>query len=93
VPYAVAFNREAAPEAMRRIERALGVDDAARGIYDLNVSLGLATGYRALGVPDGGLEKAVEKIAGMKFANPRPVSKDDLRGLLGQAFGGASPVN
>jgi alcohol dehydrogenase class IV len=93
VPYAAAFNRDAAPGAMRRIERALGVDDAARGLYDLNVRLGLATGYRALGVPDDGLEKAVAKIGGMKVANPRAVSEDDLRGLLAQAFGGAPPVN
>ena len=93
VPYAVAFNRDAAPDAMRRIERALGVDDAARGLYDLNVRLGLATGYKALGVPVDGLDNAVKKIIGMKFSNPRPVTEDDLKGLLGQAFGGASPVN
>ena len=93
VPYAVAFNKDAAPDAMRRIERALGVDDAARGLYDLNADLGLATGYKALGVPDDGLEKAVEVISNMDFPNPRPVSKEDLRGVLGQAFGGAPPTN
>lgn len=93
VPYAVAFNRAAAPDAMRRIARALGAEDAARGLYDLNVRLGLATGYKALGVPDDGLERAVDRIAGMKFANPRPVTRDDLAGLLAQAFGGAPPVN
>jgi len=93
VPYAVAFNRDAAPDAMRRIERALGVDDAARGLYDLNARIGLATGYKALGVPDDGLDKAVEVISGIDYSNPRPVSKDDLRGLLGQAFGGAPPTN
>jgi len=93
VPYAAAYNRDAAPDAMRRIERALGVDDAARGLYDLNVRIGLATGYKALGAPDDGIDKAVEVISGMEFSNPRPVSKDDLRGLLGQAFGGAPPVN
>ena len=93
VPYAVAFNKDAAPDAMRRIERALGVDDAARGLYDLNADLGLATGYKALGVPDDGLEKAVDVISNMDFPNPRPVSKEDLRGVLGQAFGGAPPTN
>ena len=93
VPYAVAFNRDAAPDAMRRIERALGVDDAARGLYDLNAGLGLATGYKALGVPDDGLDKAVDVISAMDFTNPRPVLKEDLRGLLGQAFGGTPPVN
>ncbi len=93
VPYAVAFNKDAAPDAMHRIERALGVDDAARGLYDLNDGLGLATGYKALGVPDDGLEKAVNVISNMDFPNPRPVSKEDLRGVLGQAFGGAPPTN
>ncbi len=93
VPYAVGFNREAAPDAMRRIERALGVPDAARGLYDLNVRLGLATGYRALGVPADGLEKAVAVIAKMKFPNPRTPTEGDIRGLLGRAFDGAPPVN
>jgi maleylacetate reductase len=32
LPYAVAFNRPAAPAAMTQIERALGVPDAARGM-------------------------------------------------------------
>lgn len=93
VPYGVAFNREAAPEAMKRIERALGVDDAARGLYDLNARIGLATGYKALGVPDDGLDKAVEAVMGVGASNPRPYSRDDLKGLLGQAFGGAPPTN
>ena len=43
-PYAIGFNAAAAPEAMARIQRALGVSDAARGLYDLNVRLGLPTG-------------------------------------------------
>ena len=79
VPYAVAFNKDAAPDAMQRIERALGVDDAARGLYDLNAGLGLATGYKALGVPDDGLEKAVDVISAMDFPNPRPVSQTRWR--------------
>lgn len=93
VPYAAAFNRDAAPDAMMRIERALGVGDAARGLYDLNARIGLATGYKALGVPDDGLNKAVEAVMGVGASNPRPYSRDDLKGLLGQAFGGAPPTN
>jgi alcohol dehydrogenase class IV len=93
VPYAVAFNREAAPAAMKRIERALGVGDAARGLYDLNVRLGLATGYTALGVPADGLEKAVAVISKMSYPNPRTPTGEDIRGLLGRAFDGAPPVN
>ena len=93
LPYAVAFNRDAAPAAMERIGRALGVADAARGLYDLNVRLGLATGYKALGVPADGLDKAATLIAGMSYPNPRTPTADDVRGLLGRAFDGAPPAN
>src|SRR5262249_59826332 len=47
-PYAVGFNAAAAPEAMGGICRALGVTDAARGLYDLHVKHGLTAGLMAL---------------------------------------------
>lgn len=90
-PYAIGFNAPAAPEAMRRIERALGVDDAARGLYDLNVRLGLPTGFKDLGVKESDLDKAVDVVSGVKITHPRPVSKVDLRNVIGQAFAGAPP--
>ena len=37
LPHATAFNREAAPDAMRLAADALGARDAAQGIYDLAV--------------------------------------------------------
>src|SRR4030095_5929292 len=40
LPHAVAFNREAAPEAMRIAAEALSARDAAQGIYDLAARLG-----------------------------------------------------
>jgi len=90
-PYAVGFNAPAAPEAMRRIERALGVADAARGLYDLNVRLGLPTGLKDLGLKEHDIDKAVEVVAAAKIAHPRPVSKPDLRNVIGQAYAGAPP--
>ena len=53
-PYAIGFNSAAAPEAMARIQRALGVSDAARGLYDLNVRLGLPTGSQGSRPARGG---------------------------------------
>ncbi len=90
-PYAIGFNAPAAPEAMRRIEHALGVNDAARGLYDLNVRLGLPTGFKHLGVKDGDIDKAVDVVSAVKITHPRPVSKADLRNVIGQAFAGAPP--
>jgi len=91
VPYAIGFNSTAAPEAMERIKRALGVDDAARGLFDLNVQLGLPTGLKGLGMREEDIAKAVEVVAAVKISHPRPVSTADLAEIIRQAFFGAPP--
>ncbi|HEY2244035.1 MAG TPA: maleylacetate reductase [Xanthobacteraceae bacterium] len=90
-PYAIGFNGSAAPDAMRRIERALGVGDAARGLYDLNVKLGLPTGLKDLGLKESDIGKAVDVISAVKITHPRPVFKADLLNVIGQAYAGAPP--
>ena len=90
-PYAVGFNSAAAPHAMGRIKRALGVSDAARGLYDLNVRLGLPTGLKGLGMRETDLAKAVDVVAAVKITHPRPVSKTDLADVIGQAYAGEPP--
>ncbi|MGN6750551.1 MAG: maleylacetate reductase [Xanthobacteraceae bacterium] len=90
-PYAVGFNASAAPEAMRRIERALGGETAARRLYDLNVRLGLPTGLKDLGLKASDIDKAVEVVAAVKIAHPRSVSRADLRDVIAQAYAGAPP--
>jgi len=90
-PYAIGFNAAAAPEAMRRIERALGVNDAARGLYDLNVRLGLPTGLKDLGLKESDIGKVVEVVSSVKIDHPRPVAAADLRNVIVQAFAGAPP--
>src|SRR5580692_158995 len=90
-PYAIGFNANAAPEAMRRIQRALGVSEAARGLYDLNVRLGLPTGLKGLGLREEDIGKAVDIVAAVKISHPRPVAKADLAEIIRQAFFGEPP--
>jgi maleylacetate reductase len=90
-PYAIGFNASAAPAPMERIKRALGVNDAARGLYDLNLRLGLPTGFQQLGMQESDIEKAVEVVSAVKITHPRPVTKADLANVIGQAFAGAPP--
>jgi maleylacetate reductase len=90
-PYAIGFNGAAAPEAMTRIKRALGCADAARGLYDLNVRLGLPTGLKGLGMQEADIDKAVEVVAAVKISQPRPVSKTDLADIIRQAYFGEPP--
>ncbi len=74
-PYAIGFNAEAAPDAMARIKRALGVTDAARGLYDLNVRLGLPTGLKALGMREEDIGKAIEVVSAAKIRHPKPLDE------------------
>jgi maleylacetate reductase len=90
-PYAIGFNASAAPDAMARISRALGVGDAARGLYDLNVRLGLPTGLKGLGMREADIGKAVEVVSAVKVTHPRPVTKTDLAEVIRQAYFGEPP--
>jgi maleylacetate reductase len=90
-PYAIGFNAAAAPDAIARIKRALGVPDAARGLYDLNVRLGLPTGLEGLGMREEDIGKAVDIVSAVNLTHPRPAMKADLAEILRQAFFGAPP--
>ena len=90
-PYAIGFNAAAAPEAMMRIKRALGAPDAARGLYDLNVRVGLPTGLKGLGLREDDLAKAVDVVSKIKVDHPRPVAKADLAEVIRQAYFGEPP--
>ena len=91
LPYAVAFNRPAAPAAMARMARALGAGDPAQALYDINVACGLATGLRDLGLHADDIPRAVEIVAGRTFPNPRKPTKADIDKVVRQAFAGQPP--
>ena len=91
IPYAIGFNAVAAPAAMARIRRALGVNDAARGLYDLNVRLGLPTGLKAIGMREADIAKAVEVVGAANVTHPRPVTRADLLEIISQAYAGEPP--
>jgi alcohol dehydrogenase class IV len=91
LPHAVAFNREAAPEAMRLTAAALGTRDAARGLFDLAVRIGAPTSLKEIGMPADGLDRAAELATSNPYYNPRPVDYRGVRVLLENAFHGIPP--
>ena len=91
VPYALAFNRDAAKEAMGKIERAMGVADAGLGMYEFNRRLGIPTGLKDLGMKASDIEDAADFVGATPFPNPRPVSRADLVEIITQAFHGEAP--
>lgn len=91
LPHAARFNQPAASEALDRVAEALGVDDAAEGLFDLALSIGAPTSLAALGMRRSDLEEAARLAADPPPWNPRPVSPNDVLRLLEDAFEGRRP--
>lgn len=92
LPHATAYNAKAAPEAMRRIARALGAADAAQGLYALEQRLGTPTSLAAIGMTEDGLDRAAEIAVSSPYPNPRPLDRASIRALLDDAFHGRAPA-
>jgi maleylacetate reductase len=91
LPHAARYNRDAAPEAMARIARALGAPDAPTGLYDLGVKLGLGMRLADLGMPDAGLERAAQLASESPYPNPAPLTREGILALLRAAQAGRRP--
>lgn len=92
LPHAVAYNAHAAPEAMRRVARALGVTDAATGLYDLASGLGAKMALRDFGMPEAGIDQAADLALQNQYFNPRPLERDAVRALIRDAWAGVRPA-
>jgi alcohol dehydrogenase class IV len=91
LPHAAAYNAPAAPEAMARVARALGVVDAPTGLYDLAKGLGAPIALKDIGMPESGLDRAADLAVANPYWNPRPIERAGIRALLDDAFWGRRP--
>jgi len=91
LPHAARYNRDAAPEAMARIARALRTEDAPTGLFDLEVKLGLKMKLADLGMKAADLERAADLATQSPYPNPAPVEKAAVRALLEAAYTGRRP--
>jgi alcohol dehydrogenase class IV len=92
LPYAAAYNQEAAPEAMHVVAEALGSKSAAQGIYDLSVRIGAPVALKDIGMPVDGLDRAAEIATQNPYYNPRPVEYEGVLKLLEDAYYGKRPA-
>lgn len=89
LPHTVAFNAGAAPDAMKRITRALDCDDAPLGMQQLARSLGAPMALRDIGLREADLVLALDLALLNPYWNPRPIEREPLRELLSRAWSGA----
>lgn len=97
LPQAMAFNASAAPQAMQRIERALGTRgrvSAAAGLFDLARDNGAPVALKDIGMRREDLDRAAEVAVSNPYWNPRPFGPEqraEIRDLLQRAFDGVRP--
>jgi maleylacetate reductase len=91
LPHAAAYNRAAAPEAMRKAAHALGGDDAPGALFALAGAVGAKRALRELGMREEDLDEAAELASRNPYANPAPVTREGIRRLLDDAFHGRAP--
>ena len=94
LPYVLAFNGPAAPDAERRIAAAFGSATALGGLQALKRQLGAPRALRDYGFSEDSVADAAEAILpSVPPSNPRPVTAADLRALLRAAWSGADPAS
>ena len=91
LPHAARYNRDAAPEAMARVARALGARDAPTGLYDLEARLGIKLKLSEIGLRESDLERAARIATENPYPNPRPVDYAGVLALLRDAYEGRRP--
>jgi maleylacetate reductase len=98
LPHALAFNAPVLPDEMARLANALGVpgQDPAGALWDLAVASNVPTRLADLKGSEGPLQRdqlqgAADAAAAEITVNPRPVTRDDLLGILERAFEGHRP--
>ena len=87
--HVAALNAPAVPEASARLAAALGADDLAGGVYDLERRVGAPTGLRELGLAEERLDEVVPEVAAA--GNPVPLDERAARELLKRAWAGERP--
>ncbi|MGR8949908.1 MAG: maleylacetate reductase [Gammaproteobacteria bacterium] len=84
--HTVAFNASAVPSATAQVAAALGVADAARGIYDLLHQVSKKTTLADLGIIENDLDRIAQLTVEKEIPNPKPVTAAAVRQILDDAF-------
>jgi maleylacetate reductase len=87
LPWVMAYNAPAAGVAMAGIARALGSEDAVRGMMALTRTLGTPT-LADLGFTQEMISRAATLACSSRYPNPRTVDEPAVRSILEHALGG-----
>ena len=91
LPHVLAYNADAVPDAMVRINRALGTTEAPGALFDMAHDLGAKMALRDLGMPRDGIDVAADLAVSNPYWNPSELVPNRIRDLLVNAYEGRRP--
>ena len=89
LPYVVAFNTPSAPDAAKRLAGALDADDPVAAVFDLAGTVGAPRSLAELGMPEDGVDAAVDLILADRYWNPRPLTRPAVERLVRTMYEGS----
>ncbi|MEM8986926.1 MAG: maleylacetate reductase [Pseudomonadota bacterium] len=92
LPHALAYNAPFAAPAMERLSRAVGGRSPEAAFYDIVAASGAPVSLRALGMPEEGIDRAVEITFENPYWNPRPLERDGVCDIIRAAWEGRRPA-
>lgn len=91
LPYAMAYNAKAAPEADHALAQALGGRDGTSALLALAAKLDAPRDLKSLGMPEDSIDRAADLAVQNPYWNPRPIDRDAIRQLIADAWAGNPP--
>lgn len=92
LPHSLAYNASAIPEVISQLREALGVTDVPAELQRVNDAVGVPRGLGAIGMPEAGVEQAVDLALANPYWNPRPLERQGLLDLISRAYRGEPAV-
>lgn len=92
LPHALAFNAVAVPDLLAPVMDLFGHGDPGLGLWHFARDAGAPLALRDLGLKEADLDRAADLASANPYWNPRPVTRDGIRGLLQAAWAGDRPA-
>lgn len=91
LPHATAYNQHEAAAELAPIAALFGGTEPGQALWDFAKSLDAPMALKDLGVAESDLDRMANQATKNPYWNPREITKDGIRALLGRAWEGVAP--
>ncbi|WP_353618897.1 maleylacetate reductase [Tropicibacter sp. R16_0] len=92
LPHATAYNQSTASAELAPVAELFGGQEPGQALWDFAKSLNAPMALQDLGVAEHDLDRMADLATQNPYWNPRVITKDGIRALLGRAWEGSAPM-